>query len=311
MKAFSRIALAVSGAAVVVAVSVGASLQGKKGLERSVSSTISTRTETERGEIARITNRRFSFSRFYENNVSSEENQRTLLLEEEFQSERSLSEEGQTGTVTVQAWIGKDASPKTRLWTLTQEGDEGGIADRFYKVIKHGCCGSEATAVYFNLSAGRKTFTSTAELFRIEVPNTFSGLTRYVGYASDMASLAPEECKGDKGDRGAIGVIEYGSEDHVIDRVAVYRRRGPREDFGTPKIEAVYRQKRERSSPLVLWGADKKNDTSSLSAFSMAFSFSYNPNIQFNVPVTNDRFDLSKARAPLGFVIERTKEVTR
>src|SRR5262252_2216149 len=107
MKAFSRGGMGVYGAMVVAAPGRGWP-QSKKGLGRSAASSISTRTEKDRGEVARITNRRFAFSRFYENNVSSEENQRTLLLEEEFQSERSLSEEGQSGTVTVQAWIGKD-----------------------------------------------------------------------------------------------------------------------------------------------------------------------------------------------------------
>ncbi|MGH9822008.1 MAG: hypothetical protein ACREDR_01945 [Blastocatellia bacterium] len=289
--------------AVVASATVSAALQGKKGIERSATSTITTRLDKEHGIVADITNRRFTFNEFFVDNVSSDENRRTLLLLEEFKSEKSFSAEGQLGTVRVQAWLGTDPSPTKKIWTFTQDGDEGVAMERFYKVIKHGCCGAEDTSVYYNLSAGQKVFTSSApDLFKIEVPNTSNSLTRYVGYSSAMASIAPPESSEP---RVVIGAIEYGSEDKVIDRVLVRRTVKGDADFGTPPIEALYRRKRVKNEALELWGANNKNDPSSLSSFDMVFSFETAGSI--TIPVVNDRFDLAHAISSKGFAIVRPK----
>jgi hypothetical protein len=292
----------------LVMASITAQTQSKKGIERSATSTVSSRTDKDRGVVAQITNRRFSVASFYVDSVSTEENRRTLLLQEEFKAEKGLSEEGQSGTVTVQAWIGRDAAPSNKLWTITQDGDKGDIADRFYKITKYGCCGSEATGIYFNLSAGQKVYTSsTSDLFRIEVPNTPNSLTRYVAFVSDMASLSPEGSSGpgSAGRGDVVGLIQYGSEDRVLDSVEVRRAVKSDEDYGTPKIEALYQQKRVTDIPLQLWGADKKNDPSSLSAFSMVFSYDRINTIV--IPVNNDRFELGRARLPKKFTVQRVK----
>lgn len=284
----------------VVCISVSGLAQSPAGIERSTTSTISTRVDKELGIVASIVNRRFTFAEFYADNVADPEHRKSLLLLEEFKSERSFQAEGQQGTVTVRAWFGSDASPSSDAWTFSQDGDEGMVSNRFYKVIKYGCCGAEATGVYFNLTEGRKVFTSSSDLFGIEVPNTPNSLKRYVGYCSGMASLAPPESSDP---RAVIGAIEYGSEQGVIDRVLVRRTIKGIEDFGTPKLEAIYQRKRVTDSPLELWGVDKKNDPSSLSAFSMVFSFGEGGSV--TIPVSNDRFDLAHAVAARGFAVVR------
>jgi len=293
-----------AAAAFAMLVPISAQTLSNKGTERSATSSITTYTDKDLGVVAEIVNRRFSFASFYVDNVSSEENHRTLLLEEEFKVKKSLSAEGQLGTVTVQAWMGHGPAASEKAWSLTQDGDEGAVLDRFYRVEKYGCCGSEKTGVYFNLSAGRKIFTSTSELFRIEVPNTSNSLTRYVGFDSEMASLPPNgsEQRGD-----VIGLIQYGSEDRIVDAIEVRRVTKSDEDYGTPTIEGLYRLKRVGQSqiPLELWGADKKNDPSSLSAFSMVFS--YDKLNTIIIPVVNDKFDLAHARVPRKFALARAK----
>ncbi|HYM00160.1 MAG TPA: hypothetical protein VEZ90_14505 [Blastocatellia bacterium] len=290
-------------AAALCAYEASAGAGGQKGIERSATSTVKTRYDKDRGVVAEITNRRFRLVEFYADNVSSDENRRTLLLLEELKSDKGFFEEGpKEARVNVQAWIGTDPSPTKKIWAIEQDGDEGAVQERFYRVTKHGCCGAEDTSVYYNLSAGQKVFTSVSELFRIEVPNTPNSLTRYVAYTSGMASIPPPESEDP---RAVIGAIEYGSEDKVIDRVLVRRTIKGIADFGTPKVEASYRQKRVRNETLELWGADKKNDPSSLSAFSMVFSFEGAGSI--TVPVVNDRFDVSRAIATRGFSVVRPR----
>jgi hypothetical protein len=271
-----------------------ASVQGQdhKGLERTATSEIVTRTDKEKGIITTTTNRRFTFTDVYPDNIASDEQFRTLLLLEAFRSERILRAEGQQGSVTVDAWIGKDDSPGEKLWTIQQEGDEGAVADRFYRITKHGCCGAEDTFVFFNIMSGVKVFTSTGQLFQIEVPNTSNSLKRYVAYRSDMASIQYPESNNRK---NLAGVLEYGSEAKVLARVMI-RFKGNREDTGTPKIQMLYRQKFTDSSPLELWGANKKNDKSSLSGFSIVLS--YNRNDRIVIPVMNDTLQITRAGTP-------------
>jgi hypothetical protein len=264
--------------------------QTRDGIDRKATSSIATRIDKEKGVVISTTNRRFTFTRVYPDNVP-ESQIRTLVILEEFRSERILEAEGQQGSVTAQAWIGNNASPNEKLWSIDQEGDEAAVDGRFYKVTKHGCCGAEDTYVFFNIMTGVKAFTSTGPLFQIDVPNTHSNaLKRYVAFRSDMASIPFPESKDTE---KLAGVLEYGSESKVLARVSI-RFVGERQDMGTPKIATMYRQKLMDTSPLELWGADKKNDPSSLSGFSIVLS--YNRSIRIIIPVSNDAPDVTRAR---------------
>ncbi len=273
------------------------SSQTRTGLERTATSTITTREVNDGSVTAVITNRRFTFTSFYPGSVASESQGRTLLLREEFKSERNLSAEGQKSSVTVQAWTGQGANPTQSLWTIKTDGDEGILADRFYKVTKHGCCGAEDTFIFFNTLTGRKVFTSTSDLFQIEVPNT--PLIRLVAYHSMMASIPAPESKTMK---KAIGLIEYGSEKDIMQKVIVRSTAAKVEDTGTPRIKMLYRQKIAAENRLMLWGADKRNTPSSLSDFSIVLSFDEAQDIV--IPVKNDHLDLKSARLPKGLNLE-------
>lgn len=274
--------------------------QTRSGLERTAASTITTRRERDGSITAVVTNRRFTFASLYPDGAPGSQG-RTLLLLEEFKSERSLSAEGQKSTVMVQAWSGHGADPTQSLWTIKTEGDEGILADRFYKVVKHGCCGAEDTFIFFNALTGRKIFTATSDLFEVEVPNT--PLFRLVAYRSMMASIpAPESKSGKK----AIGLLEYGSEKELLQTLIVRSRAKKVEDTGTPKIKMLYRQKLEPENRLMLWGVDKKNNPTSLSDFSIVLSFDEGQDIV--IPVKNDHLDLKSARLPKGLILEAPVE---
>lgn len=266
------------------------------GIDRSASSTVATRQEKDGSITAVLTNRRFTFASLQPERDGAA-TRRALLLLEEFKSEQNSAAEGRKSFVTVEAWSGDGASATKPAWTIRSEGDEGALAERFYKVTRRGCCGAEDTYVFFNAESGRKVFSATGDLFQIEVPNT--PLRRFVAYHSMMASMPmPLPTPGKNG----FGVITYGSDREAIQSVLVRSTAKNVEDTGTPVVKAVYRQKIVAENPLVLWGADKKNNPSSLGDFSLVLSFDQGQDII--IPVRNDRLDVKSARLARGMALE-------
>ena len=272
--------------------------QEGKGLERSATSLIRTYINSDGDIVAETVNRQFTFSHFYTENAFSNEQFRTLLLLEEFKSTRSILAGQMQGTVRVEAWMGKDASPQNKIWTIEQSGDAGEVADRFYKVTKYGCCASIATDVYFGLLTGQKLYTTNTGLFGIVVPNTSIALVRYVAFHAPDAILPPSEPQSAE---SQAGVIQYGSEKSVLQKV-ILRSKG---DIGRPRVQMLYKEKLVESEPLMLWGADKKNDKTSLSDFSIVLLF-YDLR-KLIIPVKNDQLLLSAATVPQGYLLEAIK----
>jgi hypothetical protein len=268
-----------------------------RGLDRNTTSTIKTHYDKDGNIVVNTVSRRFTFTEYLTENVFVPEQYRTLLLLEEFNSERNLRMEGEQSKVKVEAWIGKDANPTDKLWTIEQEGSEGSRYNRFYKITNRGCCGAEDTYLYFNFQSGQKIFTSNIELSEIEVPNTHVSLVRYAGFHSREASIAPAESGKYK---DIVGIFQYGSESKVLGRLLL--RTSLNETLGSPKIKFLYQKKLTETSPLMLWGADKKNDKSSLSDFSIILSYDTLQDII--IPVANDTLDIGRATIPKSFSLE-------
>lgn len=272
--------------------------QERKGLERTATSAIRTYVNSDGDLVAETVNRRFSFSTFYAENLFSKEHFRTLLLLEEFKSTRRIFAGQMQGTVRVEAWIGKDASPQNKLWTIEQSGDAGEVADRFYKVTKYGCCANISTDVYFSLGSGKKLYTTNTGLFEIVVPSTSVTLARYVAFHSPDAIVPPTE---PQSAGTQAGVIQYGSETSVLQKV-ILRFKG---DIGPPRVRMLYKEKLVESQPLMLSGADKKNDKTSLSDFSVVLLF--HDLRKVIIPVKNDQLLISAATVPQGYRLEAVK----
>lgn len=276
--------------------------QQTSGVNRTATSTITTRNDKERGVIVQITNRRFTFTHYYPDKLGADEQFPTIMLLEEFTSERSLSAEGQEGNVKIEAWTGKDANASKRIWTIEHAGDEGEIFDRFYKVTKMGCCDAENTDFYFNLITGQKVFASTAGIFQIDVPNTSTAFNRYVAFHSSFASVPSVE--GEK-DQSIIGVIQYSSETKTLGRIILRGATEAQRDMRLEKIKARYQRKLSDTDNLTLWGVDGKGAASSLSDFSIILSF-YD-NVQVEIPVTNDQPQIGRAILPKGLTLQLAK----
>src|SRR6185503_18156801 len=91
-----------------------------RGVDRSTTSTIKTHYDKDGNIVVNRVIRRFTFTEYLTENVLVPEQYRTLLLLEEFNSERNLRMEGEQSKVKVEAWIGKDANPTEKLWTIEQ-----------------------------------------------------------------------------------------------------------------------------------------------------------------------------------------------
>src|SRR5215467_10515605 len=63
-----------------------------------------------------------------------------LLLEETYHNERTSGVEGVSGKVTAKAWTLKRGKDRELRWKIEANGNEGGVQDRFYRVIRWGCC---------------------------------------------------------------------------------------------------------------------------------------------------------------------------
>jgi hypothetical protein len=266
-------------------ISVSAYPQEKKGLERSATSSIRTYADSDGALLAETVNRRFTFTTFYTEGAFTEEQFRTLLLLEEFRSTRDISRGQIRGVVKVDAWAGKDASPQNKLWSIEQSGDVGEVADRFYKITMYGCCANIATDVYFSLLYGQKLYTTNTGLFEIVVPNTSLALTRYVAFHAPDAILPPNEPQSAE---SQAGVIQYGSEKSVLQKV-ILRFKG---NIGRPRVQMLYREMLDESQSLMLWGADKKNNKTSLSDFSVVLLF--HDLRKVIIPVKNDQLEAVK-----------------
>lgn len=298
MRSAIRFKMIILASSILLAVVSTSTAQQPGGINRTATSTITTRNDKERGVVVEITNRRFAFAHYYPDKLGADEQFPTILLLEEFTSERSLSSEGQEGKVKIEAWTGKDASASNRIWTISHTGDEGEIRDRFYKVTRWGCCDADNTDFYFNLITGQKVFASTADLFQIEVPNTSRAFDRYVGFHSAYASVPSVE--GEK-DQSVIGVIQYSSETKTLARIVLRGATEAQRDLRLEKIRARYQSKLTDTNMLTLWGVDGKGASSSLSQFSIILTF-YD-NAQVEIPVTNDQLDISRAVLPKGLSV--------
>ena len=93
--------------------------QEKIHVDQTTTSTIRLTSAKDRLVVA-TTTRRFTIKELYDAFDAPHD---LYLLKEEFRSERQIGTEGQKGTVTVDAWLLPDE--KTKVWSISQNGDEG------------------------------------------------------------------------------------------------------------------------------------------------------------------------------------------
>jgi hypothetical protein len=237
---------------------VAVSSRSRDGVERRATSRVELKPKD--GTVAFTTvNRKFSL----ELHGWSATDWRPLLLLEESRHKGWLHVDGGEATVKVTAWTGNGAKFTEKIWTIDQDGYAGRRLDRFYRITNNDSPEWGGLDIYYNLATGRKVFTSASDLLQVIVPNTSSDLSRYIAYRHSRCTISSA---GKRTESVPIGIIQYGSERTVTERLVV--RAEPRTRSGYPwQIQFLYRGKMIDDCPLVLWGVDGEDDTSSLSGF--------------------------------------------
>lgn len=132
-----------------------------------------------------------------------------LLLEQTYHNERTPGLEGTKGTVTVNAWTLRQGKERQLRWTLEASGNEGDVEDRFYRIIKWGCCDVPTAYTYYSILNAKKLYVSNADLLDLQFGEGPSN-TRYVGFGYsvlDKQSQYPQ--------------LQYGTDKDVLQRFSV------------------------------------------------------------------------------------------
>ena len=235
----------------------------------------------------------------------NEASYKSILLLEEIRTDVSPDIEGSQGTLKVDVWLGKGSKPDKKAWTIKSDANAGEADDAFYKTTNYGCCASYNVYTWYNLLTGQKIFTGTNNLVKISVPNTGGDtLDRYVTFHSHEGTLDTPEMKRLK---DVIGVIEYGTTKRVIHRIIVRTSDQETLDGGVPEMGVAHKEetkfaKDDQEQEVALWDFDGKNDTSSLSNFTVILKWAEDK--QIAILFRNDSPVLDEAKLPAKITVE-------
>jgi len=203
-----------------------------------------------------------------------------LLLEEIYHNERTSGLEGTSGKVTAKAWTLKQGSDRELRWKIETSGNEGDVRDRFYRVIRWGCCDVPVVYFYYNILNGKRLYTSNSQLLEAyfgEGPLN----ARYVGYGYSVLDRESEYPQ-----------LQYGTDKEVLQRFSVVS--------STKYYEA----------PQVFM-SDGTNLRKSLNLIGEPMSFSivlkYPNGMELQIPVEADAIHPEKAKFPKGYALRLEK----
>ena len=199
-----------------------------------------------------------------------------ILLEQTYHNERTPGLEGTTGKVAVNAWTLKQGKERQLRWTLEASGNEGDVRDRFYRIIKWGCCDVPTVYSYYSILNAKKLYVSNADLLELwfgEGPRN----ARYVGFGYsvlDKQSQYPQ--------------LQYGTDKDVLQRFSIVSQT---EYYEAPQVFISTGAKLEKSLNLI--------------GEPMSFSIvlKYPNGIELRIPVERDAIHPEKAKLAKGYTL--------
>jgi hypothetical protein len=201
-----------------------------------------------------------------------------LLLEETYHNERRDGIEGVRGNATVKAWTLERGRQRELRWTFTENGNEGVVRDRFFRVTAWGCCDIPVVYSYYSVLTGEKLYASNSELLEVKENEGGPLATRYVAFGyPGMSKLAqPPQ-------------LQYGTDKKVNQ---VFSIMSSREYYDAPAMFVSVGETLEKSLDL----------SGSPSNFSIVLR--YSDGVELQIPVEGDVVRPEKARLPEGYSIQ-------
>jgi hypothetical protein len=198
-----------------------------------------------------------------------------LLLGETYHNERTDGMEGVRGYATVKAWTVQRGRQRELRWAFKENGNEGGVWDRFFRVTAWGCCDAPVVYSYYNVLTGKKLYVSNSDLLEVWGEGDGPQAWRYVafGYAGINDLSRPPQ-------------LQYGTDKKVAQRFSVV---SSREYYDAPKVLLSKNEKIEKS--LDLRGAP----------MNFTIVLKYQDGVELRVPVEADAIRPDIAQLPKGY----------
>lgn len=201
-----------------------------------------------------------------------------LLLEERYHNEHTDGIEGVQGRVTVKAWTLVRGRQRGLRWTFQENGNEGTVQDRLFRVTAWPCCDVPVIYSYYNLLTGKKVYFSNADLLEVIGDGVGPQALRLVAFGySGMSRLDhPPE-------------LQYGTDATTKQRFMLVCSR---QYYDAPEMFVSASGKLEKS--LDLRG----------SALSFVIVLRYADGVELRVPVEADALRPDKAVLPEGYSLQ-------
>jgi hypothetical protein len=202
-----------------------------------------------------------------------------LLLEEAYHNERTNGIEGVRGNTTVKAWtLGRSGHRELR-YTFQENGNEGDVEDRFFRVTAWGCCDIPTVYSYYNVLTGKKVFVSNAELLKVWGDGDGPLAWRYIafGYADRSKLDQPPQ-------------LQYGTDKVVAQRFSLISQR---EYYDAPEMFVSTDGQLQQKS------LDLRD-----SARTFEIILKYQDGVELHIPVENDNIRPQSAKFPRGYLLQ-------
>jgi hypothetical protein len=201
-----------------------------------------------------------------------------LLLEETYHNEHTDFLEGVQGKATVKAWTVKRGGERELRWTFQENGNEGEVEDRFFRVTAWGCCDMPTVYSYYNVLTGKKVYFSNSDLLTVWGDGDGPSAMRYIafGYAGQKELDQPPE-------------LQYGTDKSVAQRFSLV---SAREYYDAPQMYVATNEYLEKS--LDLRGSSR----------SFIIVLKYLDGVELRIPVENDNIRPQSVKFPRGYSLQ-------
>lgn len=224
-----------------------------------------------------------------------------LLIEQRLTSQQPRMAEAPLSELVATARTDAANGYSRKLWTITDNANEGALIGDYYRTTLYGCCGAENLYRHYWGWSGKLAFLASTDPVFASIPNTPT--TRVFGYVSantfDGLDL-------ERWPNGA-GMVKLVDGEKVVDRLLLETEPGANYQW-TPTVTLVDPAREDggmNGDTLDLWASNGNPDPAGITGFQLVLTWESQSGEVAILPVTADRFDLAAAQLPEGLTARR------